>query len=217
MNIELKDFGSKNLIIFFNGFSLNSSIFKRLEDGKQDILYINDYREIPLDLDLFLYIKNYRSINLIAYSFGVFIAASIKNICNIRFDRSIAINGTLRPVDNHFGIPENIFKGTLEGFDDKNLVKFYNRVFDENYNKVEEMLDFDTNKALKELKYINDYFKIGCLVENIFDKAIISSSDRIFPPQNQVSFWQNELEKVIVDGGHFPFFKFNSWGEILSV
>lgn len=217
MKIELREFGSKELIIFFNGFSLNSSIFKRLEDGDYDILYINDYREIPSDLDLFSYTENYSSISLIAYSLGVFIAASIKNIFNIRIDKSLAINGTLKPVDNYFGIPENIFKGTMEGLNDKGIVKFYNRVFDDNYNKVEEMLDFDTNKAIQELRYINDYLQMGYLVKNIFDKAIISISDRIFPPQNQISFWQNELETIIIEGGHFPFFKFNSWGELLSV
>ncbi|MEF3255018.1 MAG: DUF452 family protein [Deferribacterales bacterium] len=217
MKIKLKGYGSDNLIVFFSGFSIGPSVFEKLESEKNDILYIYDYESIDEDFDISGYTKNYHNLYLISYSFGVYIAATLEGVRKVNFKRSIAVNGTLKPVSDFFGIPEAIFKGTLDKLDDEHLMKFYKRVFGSHYNEVSEILHFDGNKGKRELAAINVYLKSSRLVENIYDVAIIAEKDKIFPPENQINFWQNEVEKIIIKGEHFPFYSFTDFGEILSV
>ena len=45
-----------------------------------------------------------------------------------------------------------------------------------------------------------------------FEKAIVSTKDRIIPSKNQMNFWKNTHE---IDGPHYIFDKFASWEELL--
>ena len=51
---------------------------------------------------------------------------------------------------------------------------------------------------------------------NIFNKVIIGNHDRIFPANNQVNFWENKINYKTFDAPHFPFYKWNNWGEVLN-
>ena len=68
---------------------------------------------------------------------------------------AIAINGTESPVDNSTGIPENIFKGTLETLDERNLRKFRMRMSGSHYKNLEGCFNTpDIDKLKSELEFI---------------------------------------------------------------
>lgn len=216
MRITHQETCSDRLIIFFNGFSLSEDLYEHLNKNTYDIMFVSDYRYIDTEYRFSGLTKKYTEINLVGYSLGVFVAASLPEIHKIRFNNCVAINGTLQPVDDHFGIPEKIFKGTIHNMNEKNLIKFYQRVFSEDYELLKDKLNVEPLKAKAELLNINEYISQNLLVENIYTKAIISRSDKIFPPTHQLNFWQDAVKTVIISGGHFPFMKFYSWDDLLS-
>ena len=51
--------------------------------------------------------------------------------------------------------------------------------------------------------------------QNYFDTAIISNNDKIIPTKNQINFWEGKAEIKTVESGHFLYYNFTSWNEIL--
>ena len=62
---------------------------------------------------------------------------------------------------------------------------------------------------------LNEMFASG----KKFDKVIISEKDRIIPTKMQKNYWTNCVVESVVslDSGHYPFFNYNSWQEIISI
>ncbi|MGC9062882.1 DUF452 family protein [Calditerrivibrio sp.] len=216
MKIERVKRKKENLIIFFSGFMMNKELFDFLKMNNYDLFFIDDYRDFTIDESFSEDIESYFKVYLISFSLGVIAAADLLKGYKRYFNEAIAINGTLKPIDDFFGIPVNIFNGTLENLSDENLDRFYKRVFEKNYDLVNKYLSYDIEKAKAELISIKNLVDSGILVENIYTKAIISEDDRIFPPSNQISFWQREVKQIFVSGGHFPFYQFESWDDIID-
>ena len=50
-----------------------------------------------------------------------------------------------------------------------------------------------------------------------WDKSYISEKDSVFPAQNQLNWCKKEgIPAVSLPGGHYPFYRFRSWREILE-
>ena len=169
---------------------------------------------------------SYKQTYLIAWSMGVFTAYQLRDELP-KFDKKIAINGTPFPVDDEFGIPQKPFLLTLRHAKTGLEGKFYQNIFAsqeefERYiknpvkrtieNRVEELQSLydrikEILKPVQDDKFgYNDAFAY-------YDKAIVSSNDKIIPTKNQLNFWQDKAE--IIESGHFPFYNFKSWNEIL--
>ena len=73
--------------------------------------------------------KTYTRITLIGWSLGVWAAEYLSHKTGIKPDITIAVNGTPIPTDNQYGIPLNIFEGTLNNITEENMEKFYLRMF----------------------------------------------------------------------------------------
>ncbi len=217
MNLEKFQKKNENLIIFFSGFMMNPEVFDFLSVENHDIFFIHDYRDFGLDESFFEDIESYFKVNLVSFSLGVTIAAAVMKNLKKEFVDAIAINGTLKPINDFFGIPEKIFHGTLENLSEENLDKFYKRVFGAEYDAVKKNLIYDVDKAKEELSNILSFVQSNSLLENIYCKAFVSEDDKIFPPTNQMSFWQKEVNLIFLQGGHFPFHQFKSWDDILNV
>lgn len=217
MIIEKFQRKNENLIIFFSGFMMNPELFDFLSLNSHDLFFIYDYRNFELDETFFEDIESYFKVNLVAFSLGVTIAATIMKKSKKELIDAIAINGTLKPINDFFGIPEKVFNGTLENLSEDSLDKFYRRVFGSYYDNVKKNLIYNVDKAKTELLNMQGFIQSNSLLENIYYKAIVSEDDRIFPPTNQISFWQKEVNVIFLQGSHFPFYKFKSWDDILNV
>lgn len=103
----LNNQNNKNLIVFFAGWSFDENPFKFLDCSGYDILMVYDYNEIK-PLDIFQQFNQYENKILITWSMGVFAAYLLRDFFK-NFDYKIAVNGTVTPVDNEFGIPIKMF------------------------------------------------------------------------------------------------------------
>ena len=57
----------------------------------------------------------------------------------------------------------------------------------------------------------------GLNYEKFYDKAIVSEFDKIIPPKNQLaSHEKNNTPVITLATGHFPFYNFSSWSDILK-
>ena len=228
----------ENLIIFFCGWSFDYKPFERLSCQNYDVICIYDYENInnvynrltiqplnPSVKNLFPYslislFPKYRTSTLITWSMGVYVAYLLKDILP-KFDTKIAITGTPYPIHDECGIPVKTFDLTLKYVDTGLQGKFQKNLFKtpeeyEKYIKTPVKRTIENQKA--ELIALNDFIKnkkIG--YEKFYDCAIISDTDKIIPTRNQKNCWEKfGTPYKILDSGHFPFFNFNSWEDIIK-
>ena len=215
------------LIIFFCGWSFDYKPFERLDCLNYDVLFVYDYGDINDIKDLTSYRLNilssllqYKTSTLIAWSMGVYVGYLLKDVLP-NFDKKIAVNGTPYPVHDEWGIPIKTFDLTLNYVDTGLQGKFQKNLF-KNPTDYEKYLEnpvertIDNQKA--ELIALNDFIKNKKIeYEKFYDYAIISDTDKIIPTRNQRSCWETlDTPYKILDSGHFPFFEFKSWEDIIN-
>jgi len=203
--------GRKNLVVFFSGWSIEPSDMEFLNSENFDVIMLSnpDSEKMP-EIDT----EKYEHTIAIAFSFGVYFCG----LMNVNANEKYAFNGTLKPIDNNFGIRESIFQKTLEDLSSETLVMFRQNLFDDEtsflrFSKTLKNDDIETLK--KELEFIHHCTKSGDVCDCDFDKVFISKNDRIFPYKNQMRFWSDKKTEII-ESGHFPFFVFSSWDEIVK-
>lgn len=197
----LQNKGSKELIIFFNGWGMDDFIVSSLDCGDYDVIVLYDYNDLDFDIDLSMYEKKH----VVAWSMGVMIADmfDIKNVVS-----ATAICGTPKAIDDVYGIPEKIYNLTVRGFSELSAKKFMKRMFID-IPKIEKFSDRTFESQKTELVQMLEYKPLGKMK---YTRAIIADNDRIIPTVNQQNYWKNAK---IVHSGHCPFELFSSWEELL--
>jgi len=213
----LNNSGNGSLILFFSGWSVEPEHMGFLECSHFDVAMLHRYDsfDIPDGIDF----AKYDEIIAIAYSFGVF--TGLTALSKINFSGEIfAVNGTMKPVDNRFGIRKMVFDKTLANLNEETLDQFRKNMFADgpSYETFVKSFRFSNNinELKKELEFIRDNSERGSCDLSKVQKVLISKSDRIIFSKNQVDFW-NDFNYVLIDGGHFPFYGFKSWGEIVQL
>lgn len=201
---------NKNLIVFFNGWAMNETPVKHLKTDGFDILFLFDYRNLDFDFSQFDFDK-YEKKYLICWSMGVFAVNNFAYIFN-SFDYKVAINGTSKIVDNDFGIPEKIYKITAKFLNEDSLDKFIKNMFKGGKLNPEITITRSIDELRDELFEIQKKSLNG---EIKFDKAIISTDDRIIPTKNQINFWQGKTDIIKINSTHCPFGIYSSWQDLL--
>ena len=197
---------NNNLIVFFNGWGMDEKVVSHLVSDNYDVLMLCDYRAFELEkFDFSRYSKKV----LIAWSLGVYVCNNYQEFKS--FDKFIAINGTLKPIDDEFGISPMVYNLTVDNFNELSCSKFMKKI-----TTNIDLKDY-CSRSIEELK--NELVSIRDLkVENYFefDKAIISSKDRIIPTKNQLNYWQNTNAEIIqVEGVHYIFDMYEKWDELV--
>lgn len=185
---------------------MDSAPFAHLHRPGYDILIVWDYRDYSLDWSC---AAGYDEICVVAWSLGVYAAAVASAPIAALTTLRLAVNGTVTPVDNQRGIPELIFRGTLDGLDERNLTKFYRRVagsraaFD---RFAADMPRRSVDELRQELAAFlpDDFF--APTPDMRFDRALICRDDAIFPAANQWRAWEGK-PRTMLDGAHLPDFQ----------
>lgn len=204
---------SSSLLLLFAGWSARPELFEGLEaEEGMDVMIVYDYRDTVFAEDL----SKYTSIRLIAWSMGVRMAEIVLGD-KYHFTEAIAINGTGRPIDDSYGIPLAIFRGTLESLSPEGLHRFNRRMCGsrdvlENYSAIPSR---PIDELKEELQYIYDI----CLSQPdgniLWTRALIGTDDRIFPASAQRNYWQGRCPNVNeIDSPHYPFFLWKRWNEL---
>ncbi|MDE6547377.1 MAG: DUF452 family protein [Muribaculaceae bacterium] len=200
MKIEFIKRGAETrLILLFAGWSTDARYYNDCVVEGWDTAVVSDYRDLSMpELP-----QQYSTIYIFAYSLGVWAASQ----CNLNAAAKIAICGSPVPVSDEFGIPEAIFKATADGLTAESLKKFHRRMAGDRatMQRIELLLpDFPDIAALKdELLAIA---KGQDLTESVckWNKAYLSTQDRIFPVENLDRYWDmhSEAVKVKINSSH---------------
>lgn len=217
MNINwLKRENRKQLILFFNGWGMDSSAIQHLKTDDYDLIEINDYTVLDFDENE---LQAYSEIYVIAWSLGACVASALLADTVLPIKKAIAINGTLNPVDSKEGIPPDIFKGTISGWNEKNRDRFQMRIIGGKKEYEENRLKFGlrtiSNQKL-ELMSLYDNFQQNPEQSFSFDTVLIGNEDAIFSMENQLNCWQSKAKFEIIDMPHYPFLHFSLWDEIIK-
>lgn len=206
---------NKKLLIFFCGWSFDFKPFERLACDDYDVLMLYDYNDLSIPIE----ILGYEEYFLVTWSMGVFVAYLLKEKLP-EFKEKIAINGTPFPVDNEKGIPIKTFDLTLKYVETGLQGKFQRNLFktEEDFQKYLQnpVARKIPNQAseLVSLKKLIDETDVD--YKKYYNRAIISDTDKIIPTRNQHNCWDNVCPVVVLNSGHFPFYDFESWNDILK-
>lgn len=196
---------SSRLLIIFAGWGMDSEVFSDIRRPGYDIMVVWDYRSFYIDWSC---TSSYSEICILAWSMGVYAASQSIQAIDKKITKKIAVCGTLKPIDDKYGIPEAIFNGTMQGLNPQNLRKFYRRMCanTNDFARFSQHLPSRQVDELKEeLQAISDSQILHTPSHSRWDLAIIGREDRIFPPHNQKAAWL-ELGVAVEqydDSGHY--------------
>lgn len=213
--IDLQNNNSKSLILFFNGWGFDEQCVKHLQTNVYDVKVVFDFSDIePISTSM---LSSYKSVTVIAWSFGVRVAdIALSNVTSL-ITNAYAINGTSNPVSDLYGIPQNIFIGTLNSLTETSYRKFLERIMG-GTNRFEQNISYLPNRIFseqkQELESLHKHFNNNKTTPIHWNKAICSSIDRIFPFANQTRFWGNKaIEKATP---HFIFDNYYTWEDLIK-
>lgn len=198
----LRNDGNAGLLIFFAGWGGEPSLFGVPAVNGWDCLVCYDYRSLDFDAHV---LDNYAHVRLLAWSMGVWAAAQTFSSSGRAFDMAIAVNGTETPVDDASGIPVEIFANTLKYLSPVTLAKFRRRMCG-SADAVRAFLAHCPQRPVDELRdelaAISDMVSRRPVKRMSWDKCIIGSRDKIFPPANMVRAWQGK-HLMQIDAEHY--------------
>jgi len=209
----------RDLIVFCNGWGMDRWPLNGLATEPFDVVVLSDYHRFDGLDTVRAELPGYRRCYLICWSMGVWAGQRLFDQDRDLFERRIAINGTLRPVDDRFGIPVEIFSATLEEFSVSILQRFYRRMckepgvfaFFQNHRPQRSLADQREELAALQLVVMDE-----TVTPPLYDDVIISRNDLIIPTRNQQAFWQDQ-RVIEIDGCHYPFSRWQSWSDILDL
>lgn len=265
---------SDKLILVFAGWGTDSNLFSHLKEDEYDVIICYNFTRLDFDVcntfecksgelhpqcPLLNTFNRYREINIITWGFGVWIASitfdrylehlkplgrfrTLRLLKKIR--RSVAVNGTLCPVSNTWGIKQKVFNNTLKSLEQETregiatnesatLQNFVKKMCG-NKGTLNRFMAQVPQRALEDI-----YNELLAIKENyifsnaiFWNKVIICDKDTIIPAKNQSAFWEeyeinidtsnklafnaNDFKIEHIEAYHYPFFKWNNWSEILK-
>lgn len=211
---KYKNEGNDRLLLFFNGWSASPRLFTRIEpETDMDYWVAYDYRGgFELDESIFFY----KEVTVIAWSLGVFVATFSLIGHRLPIVRAIAVNGTLFPVDNRWGIPCNVFWGTLKNLNAEAMRRFNRRMCGNQLvlQHYSQLPAYPLDEIREELKSLSTVVTTDCSCSPFWTEAIISTEDCIFPPQNMRTYWEGRCAIREIKAPHYPFYLWERWSEL---
>lgn len=210
---------NSELIIVFGGWGTDQNAFLPLICEDQDlILYYNYSADEPLILPD---PKIYKSVTMIGWSLGIWAAEHLAGKMDLKPDLSIAVNGTPYPADDLYGIPLDIFEGTLNKLTDKAWEKFNLRIFGDK-KTLDMYRDRTSQRSLEslreELRWMYNRIMETHELNYNWTIAVASPDDRIFPFKNVHEFWskRSTTKLLTIDMPHYPFFKWDNFRQMVD-
>lgn len=212
--------GGNRAIVFFNGWGMDGSLFSCASaPAGWDVVMFHDYHRVAEPCGLEGLRDTYQRLVLVAWSMGVWAAACAQSTERVEFDRSVAINGTCRPIDDRYGIPRAAYRATAARFSERARDVFYRRMcgdgeFLRRFEACLPQCALDDQRS--ELLAIRTQFgAAGEPAPYVFDRAFVGTGDAIVPGENQQRFWKPRAAVRTLDMPHFPFFHL-TWAEIVN-
>ena len=204
----LKHNNESRLLLFFAGWGMDYHVFPELGEFNGDVCICYDYAEMNFNESLFV---EYNHIKLVSWSMCVWVASFLLQHKRLKFEKKIAINGTLYPIDYNKGLVPEIYDATLHFLTEKSLLKFYRRMC----NGKDLLALFMEHKPQRTLDSVKrELMIIGKTALSsptpIFnwDKIFIGDKDLIFTTANQKDAWNDQACCNIIPASHYINFNF---------
>lgn len=218
MKIFKQTEGVKNrLLLVFAGWSVAPELFQNLTtEEEREVWVCYDYRDLNFPED----ISRFEDIQIIAWSFGVWVAAKTLPVSSFPLvSTAVAINGTLFPVHDLLGIPAAIFKGTLQNLTEEGIRKFNRRMCGnkEVFQYYETVRPRPVEEIKKELYSLYAFYTQNAPAvtdPSFWTRAVLSTADRIFPVENLKRYWEGRCPIRYIETPHYPFYRWKQWEEI---
>lgn len=207
-----------NLIVFCNGWGMDEQPFRPLLTKRCDVLILSDYRGLEPVPDIVDLARNYADVYLVAWSMGVWVGQRLFSGLRHCFRETVAINGTLCPIHDAWGIPEEILLATLRNYSTESRQKLYRRMC-----RDRELLPlFQAHLPSRGLEDQHEELEVllemcDCLPArgSIYSRILVADKDLVMPTANQLEFWRTERPRRFA-GYHFPFYRWPSWDALLA-
>lgn len=210
--------GSEHVVAFFLGWGADEKCLSLMGDAPCDVVCFFDYKDISTDVCL----DGYRSVYVVGWSMGVFNAECFLVQHNLNVLHKTAIAGTCMPVDNEYGLLVDICKGTLDNWATATRRKFSMRMcgglngFSEYLPLMSDRSVEDQHDELAAIMKRDEEWRVGSH-DVRWNKALVSSSDMIFLPDNQRRYWASHADEVVeMDMPHFPFGVIKEWNVLIN-
>ena len=208
------------LILFFNGWGMDQHPVRHLHaDTANDVLMLNDYRDLDLDENVVAAMDSYSELSVIAWSMGVWAYSLVYSQLPQKIRRAIAINGSCRPIHETYGISPDVYQATIDHFSEQGKQKFLKRMCGSR-DTFAQFQSCRPQRALceqeAELIAIQQHSNLQPAVVSYFNYALIARQDRIVPSDSQRRYWEGRTAYTYIDAPHFPFFLWKSWSAILD-
>lgn len=202
----------RRMILFFAGWGMDASVCASLSKPGYDIMLVYDYRTDDFDISL---LDGYDEICVLAWSLGVWHAHRfMTEHPGLPFTRAIAVNGTLNPVNDSYGIPERIYDLTSRLPDSNALQKFFRRICG-GQSQMQQLMPRLPQRGVDELRdellAVRRRIPVEAPSEtSLWDEIYLSDSDLIFPFDNMMRAWESAAERVTVMHGASHAVDFNA-------
>lgn len=199
----------RRLILIFAGWSTTPDFYRDLHADGWDIAVVWDFSSLDFDASI---LDDYETVFVIAWSLGVAAAAhaAATSLDATRVSAAFAVNGTLFPSSDQYGIPEAVFEATQATLNARNLLKFTKRM------GYVQPSPATMPPLLSDEIYIPDFEKLSFELRNVRDNALrgnlpwkrayVSLNDRIFNPDAMVRAWEENSEHPVIvclDAPHY--------------
>lgn len=209
------------LVVFFNGWGMDPRPVAHLGSDRYDVLELHAYASRVLPREAAAAWPRYQAVHVVAWSLGVWMAQTVQDQLPAHTRLALAVNGTLQPVHDLHGIAPRIFRSTLSGWSAGLRERFYANMFNGAFLSqrfLAQVPERTVDDQRQELEWLASEIRrqrqpaAGCL----FNSVLISKRDVIFLSRNQVRFWSGRCPHRILPSGHFPFFAWRQWEELLA-
>ena len=200
--LQISNASAGRALLYFDGFGGSEKRAAALPIPKDfAVFFVYDYTNEEFALPL----TGYSELHLSAWSLGVWQAA--RTLVGVKLASAVALNGTLDPIDDAFGIPSAIFDATLENWSEAARVKFNRRIG----LTPEFASDRPAELEAAELAALRSRINGAAKVANIYETAVVGTRDRIFSAENQIASWrQRGLFPVEIDSPHYAWDRIES-------
>jgi biotin synthesis protein BioG len=197
---------------------MDENPFAPLGSKEWNVLMFYDYTDLNHDQDMYKLLNEYEDIVLIAWSMGVWAGQQLFKPFRDKLTTALAINGTLCPIDEQYGIQEDVVRLTLDNLDEKQRLKFYyrmckDRVLYQQFLENQPLRSIGNQK--KELAALLKNTKCHADEISIYSDVLVSENDFIMPTKSQLHYWKEETV-IKTKRSHFLFYAYNSWDEIIE-
>lgn len=195
------------VVVIFLGWGVDHGLVSQsvLESAKfegRDVVCVYDYRTMEVDDGLTTLLSRYVSIDIVAWSFGVwaaerFFADSRFAVFLRNIHSAVAVNGTPMAVHSRYGIDPRSFVITLRGIGGAGLSKFRERMCGDSQRLVWYEAHLPARSQVDIVAELHDlagFFADTVSVEFqhgviTWTSVLVGDGDVIFLPEAQRAYW----------------------------